>query len=203
MLHHLQDFVIGFVSHYGYAGLFIAMVFGNVGAQVGSEIIMPVTGGLVATGHLSSLWAAILVAVSGELVGGSLGYAVGRYGGRPFILRFGRFFHAEHLDRADAFFARWGTFAIFIGRFVPVIRGVIAIPAGISRMPLVPFYLWTMCGSIIFCGGLALLGHALGRNLDRVLPLLHKGGMIVLIVAVIVAIAIVFFLTRNAQRQRT
>jgi len=202
---HLQTLVIHLIEHYGYFGLFIGMTLGNIGAPIGSEVVMPVAGALAATGHFSSLWATIAVAVAGELTGGSIGYAVGRYGGRPFVTRFGGYvrFHVDQLDRADAFFARWGTFAIFICRFIPVIRGIIAIPAGIARMNLAAFYLWTFLGSVIFCGGLALLGHTLGRNLHEVLPLFHKGGMVVLIVAVLGAIALIIYFTRNGTFKRT
>jgi len=111
-------------------------------------------------------------------------------------------FHVDQLDRADAFFERYGTFAIFICRFVPVIRGIIAIPAGIARMNLAAFYVWTFLGSVIFCGGLALLGHALGRNLHEVLPLFHKGGMLVLVVTVLAVIVLAVFFARKRNPNR-
>ena len=204
-MQHLQVLVFHLIEQYGYFGLFVVMTFGNIGAPIGSEVVMPVAGALVATGHLPSLWGTIVAAVAGELAGGSLGYAAGRYGGRPFVTRFGKYvrFHVDQLDRVDAFFAQYGTFAIFICRFIPVVRGIVAIPAGISRMNLAAFYIWTFLGSVIFCGGLALLGHAFGRNLTRVLPLFHKGGMLILITALLIGIGLAVYFTLNGKRKRT
>lgn len=199
---HFQDAIVALIDRFGYAGLFMGMAAANVGAPIGSEVVLPVAGALVATGHLSNLWVTIAAAVLGELAGGSAGYAVGRYGGRPFVNKYGRYvrFHTDQLAHVDRFFARWGTFAIFICRFIPVIRGVVAVPAGISRMPLFPFYLWTLLGSTLFCGGLILLGHALGRNLDRVVPVLHEWAYAILGIAVLaglVAIAVTVFRSRR------
>lgn len=193
-MQHFEQAVIGLIDHYGYAGLFVALVLGNFGVPIGSEIVMPAAGALTATGHLSSLWLTISVAVAGELAGGTVGYAIGRYGGVPVIERYGKYIHFTHdrLMRVHEFFARWGTFAIFVCRFLPFIRGVAAIPAGIAEMNLGLFYLWTFLGSLIFCSFLILLGNTFGAHLDTIIPLLRKGGLVVLGVAVVaVAIAVV------------
>src|SRR5579863_2711383 len=197
-MEHFQQAIIGLIDHYGYAGLFTALVLGNFGVPIGSEIVLPVAGALTATGHLTNLWLTVLVAIAGELAGGSVGYAIGRYGGVPAIERFGKYVHFTHdrLVRVHSFFERWGTFAIFVCRFLPFIRGIVAIPAGIAEMNLVLFYLWTFLGSLIFCTFLILLGSALGTHLDTVLPLLRRGGYIVLSVAV-VAIAVTIVVMRK------
>lgn len=199
---HLEAVVIGLVDHYGYAGLFVGMALGNIGAPIGSEIVLPVAGALTATGHLSALWLTIVVAVAGELAGGTVGYAIGRFGGIPVIEQYGKYvrFHHEHLEMVHRFFDRWGTFAIFICRFVPVIRGIVAIPAGIAQMNLGAFYLWTFLGSLGFCGALILLGAELGDHLDRVLPLVHRGGLLVLGVA-LVAVILAAIVVRNRARR--
>ena len=105
----------------------------------------------------------------------------------------------ERLLRIHRFFERWGTFAIFICRFLPVLRGIAAIPAGIAEMNLGLFYLWTFLGSLIFCTFLILLGNALGTHLDAVLPLLRRGGYVVLAVAVI-AVIVGIVVARNRAR---
>src|SRR5215469_14737541 len=130
-----QHFVVSLIDNYGYVGLFVALGLGNIGAPVGSEIVLPVAGGLTATGHLSALWLTIVVAVAGELAGESIAYAVGRYGGVPAIERFGKYvgLHHSHLTTIHAFFERYGTFAIFICRFLPFVRGVAGFPAGIAE----------------------------------------------------------------------
>lgn len=199
----LQHFVVGLVDHYGYVGLFVALLLGNVGAPIGSEIVLPVAGGLTATGHLNFLWLTIAVAVLGELAGESIAYAVGRFGGVPAIERFGKYvgLHHQHLVRVHGFFERYGTFAIFICRFLPVIRGIAGFPAGVAEMNLAHFLLWTLLGSLIFCSALIGLGHALGGHLDTILPLLHRGGTLVAVVAVL-AIVAGFIVVRVRARKR-
>lgn len=188
-MEQLSHFFLNLVDHVGYLGLFIAMTAGNIGAPVGSEIIIPAAGALVATGHLPSLWEAIFVALLGELAGGTLAYAIGRYGGRPFVHKYGHYvmFHEEEMAKVDRFFEKYGSFAIFICRFVPVIRGIVGIPAGITRMPLLPYYLWYALGSFGFCAVLAYVGYGLGNNLDAIVPVVHKfslaaAGLIVIAV---------------------
>jgi membrane protein DedA with SNARE-associated domain len=199
---HLEHAIVGLVDRYGYAGLFVALILGNVGAPIGSEIVLPVSGGLTAAGHLSSLWMTIAVALAGELAGGSVGYAIGKYGGVPFVERFGKYVHVTHerLVLFHRFFERWGAFAVFVCRFLPVIRGVVAIPAGIAEMNLGLFYLWTLAGSGIFCSALIVLGYSLGAHVDAVLPLLRRGGMIVVIVAIIAALAVALFVHARTKR---
>jgi membrane protein DedA with SNARE-associated domain len=198
---HLEHAIVGLVDRYGYAGLFVALILGNIGAPIGSEIVLPVSGGLTAAGHLNSLWMTIAVALAGELAGGSLGYAIGKYGGVPFVERFGKYIHVTHerLLLFHRFFERWGAFAVFICRFLPVIRGVVAIPAGIAEMNVGLFYLWTFAGSGIFCTALIVLGYSLGAHVDSVLPLLRKGGLILASVAVVAAIAVALIVRSRAK----
>jgi membrane protein DedA with SNARE-associated domain len=201
-LHALTTFFLNLVDHAGYAGLFIAMPRATVGAPVGSEIVLPAAGALAATGHLSSVWLAIALAVAAELVGQSIGYAIGRFGGRPFIDRYGRYvrFHHAELERVENFFGRYGKFAIFICRFIPVVRGIVGIPAGIAEMPLGAFYLWTFLGSLIFCGGLILAGHALGAHADEVIAGVRKYALLILGVGIVALVAFLFIQSRRTQR---
>ncbi|MGC1380305.1 MAG: DedA family protein [Candidatus Baltobacteraceae bacterium] len=199
-MEHLQHAVVALIDQYGYFGLFIGLALGNLGVPVGTEVIMPVAGALTATGHLSNLWLTIAISIAGELTGASAGYAIGRYGGVPVIERYGKYVHFTHarLMGVHRFFERWGTFAIFICRFLPVVRGIASIPAGIAEMNVALFLLWTFLGSLIFCSSLVLLGHTLGGHLDQVMPLLHRGGYVVLGVA-IVAVAVAAIVMRRAR----
>lgn len=178
------------------------MTLANIGAPVGSEIVLPLAGGMAAKGLLSSVWLAIAVAVLAELTGQTIGYAVGRFGGRPFIDRYGKYVHLHHaeMDKAHRFFERYGKFAIFICRFIPVIRGVIGIPAGIAEMPLPAFYLWTFCGSLLFCGGLILAGNALGAHSEAVIGAVQKYALLIIALAVLATVLFVFVRSRRAQR---
>jgi len=198
---NIEHAVIGLVDQYGYFGLFVALVLGNIGAPIGSELVLPAAGGLTVTGHLSNLWLTVAVALAGELGGGTLGYAIGRFGGEPLLERYGKYVHITHerLAMMHRFFERWGTFAVFICRFLPVIRGIVAIPAGIAEMNLVQFYLWTLAGSAIFCTGLILIGYTAGGHLDVILPLVQKGGYVALAVAIVIVASVAIFVRSRAK----
>jgi membrane protein DedA with SNARE-associated domain len=200
---HLQDIVISLVDQYGYGGLFVVMALGNIGAPIGSEVVLPLSGALTATGHLANLWLTIAVTVIGELAGGTVGYAVGRFGGRPLIDNYGKYVHLTHenLNRVHAFFERYGNFAIFICRFIPVIRGIVSIPAGLAEMNLAHFYLWYALGSLGFCGILVFLGFEAGDHIETLTPMLHKGGLLVAIGAVIVMIGAWIVMRKRAQKR--
>lgn len=200
-MHEFTTFFLNLVDHAGYGGLFVAMTLANIGAPIGSEIVLPAAGALAATGHLSSVWLAIVLAVAAELTGQSIGYAVGRFGGRPFVDRYGKYVHFHHaeMEKVERFFARYGRFAIFICRFVPVIRGIVGIPAGIAEMPLPAFYLWTFCGSLIFCGGLILAGNLLGTHSHEVIGAVQKYALLIIVLAVLAAVLFVFVKTRRSR----
>jgi membrane protein DedA with SNARE-associated domain len=201
-VHGFTQFFLNLVHHAGYGGLFVAMTLANVGAPVGSEVVLPAAGLAAQQGALSSVWLAIAVAVAAELFGQSIAYAIGRYGGRPFVDRYGKYvrFHHAELEKVDGFFARYGSFAVFICRFVPVIRGIVGIPAGIAQMPLGAFYFWTLCGSVIFCGGLVLAGNALGVHAHEVIGAVQKYALLIIALAILAAGIFIFIQSRRAQR---
>lgn len=201
-MHALTLFFQHLVQHYGYGGLFAAMSLANIGAPVGSEIVLPLAGGLAAKGLLSSVWLAILVSIVAELFGQSIAYAVGRFGGRAFIERYGRYvhFHAKEMERVENFFGRFGPFAIFLCRFIPVVRGVVGIPAGIAEMPLGAFYLWTFLGSALFCGGLILLGNAFGAHASVIVDTVRRYALLILGLGIVALVIFLFIQSRRTQR---
>ena len=110
-----------------------------------------------------------LAGTLGYLVGALIGWAIGRYGGRPLLERHGRWFHLspENLDRAEAWFGRWGNIGVLVGRVTPVIRSFVSIPAGIFEMPLVPYTLLTLLGSAVWAFAFAGAGYGLGSSYHR------------------------------------
>lgn len=203
-MHAVTAFFLNLIDHAGYAGVFVVMTLANIGAPVGSEVVLPAAGALVATRHLSNLWVTIAVAVAAELFGQSIGYAVGRFGGRPFLDRYGKYirFHHREMARVEEFFKRYGKFSIFICRFIPVIRGIVGIPAGIAEMPLAPFYLFTFLGSVIFCGGLIVAGNALGAHAHEVIAGARKYALAIIGI-IILAVAAYFYLQARKGKTET
>jgi membrane protein DedA with SNARE-associated domain len=196
-MEHLSTTFHDLVVHLGYAGLFIVMFLGNMGAPAGTEFVMPAAGALASQGHLPTIGALpawILVAIVGtvaEVCGATTLYAVGYYGGVPVLERYGKYIGFKHsaLEKVHGFYERFGTITVFWCRFVPFVRGVASFPAGISQMSLAHFIPYTALGSLIFCFGLAYLGNMAGNNLDTILPALHKATLAIVVVVVVLAAA--------------
>jgi len=196
-MEHLTQIFHDLIVHLGYAGLFIVMFLGNIGTPVGTEVVMPFAGGLAAQGHLPSVGALpgwIMVAsvgTVGELCGATALYAVGYYGGLPFVHRWGKYvgFKEKQLGAVHAFYERFGMWAVLLARFVPFVRGVASLPAGLSRMPLGWFLAFTGLGSVVFCFGLAYLGQVAGKNLDSITGSLHKFALLIAAVVVLLIVA--------------
>lgn len=159
----LATFIIAVISGGGYLGIALLMAIESACIPLPSEIIMPFAGYLVSTGRFDLFLAATAGALGCNL-GSIVAYEVGKHGGRPMAERWGRYvlIGPGELDAADRFFARWGGTAVLIGRLLPVIRSFIAFPAGVARMKLVPFHVYTFVGSWPWCFGLAWVGMKLG-----------------------------------------
>jgi membrane protein DedA with SNARE-associated domain len=198
-MEHYQTLILGLIHAYGYAGLFLVMLLGNVAIPVGAEVVLVVAGAAAGAGHLSSWVLVGVFATLGEIVGGIILYAIGYYGGAPVAHRFGR--RAEHeLARAHAFYEKYGARTIFICRFLPFIRGIAALPAGASRMPKRYFLLYHAFGSAIFCFALAYLGFAFGQHLDAILPAVQRSSRFILVIAILGVVSYLVMRRRFASR---
>ena len=185
----LAGFTISVISGGGYLGIVLLMAIESACIPLPSEIIMPFAGYLVSIGRFDLYLAATAGAIGCNL-GSIVAYEVGKRGGRPAALRWGKYvlIGPGEIDMADRFFARWGNMAVLIGRLLPVIRSFIAFPAGVARMPLVPFHIYTFIGSWPWCFGLAWLGMALGDkwNSDpRVKAAFHSADALIAVVLVV------------------
>ncbi len=164
-----------------------------------SEIIMPFSGFLVANGQLN-IHLVALSGAFGNLLGSIAAYAIGYYGGRPFILRYGRYIIKPHeLEMADRFFHCWGQWAILIARNLPIIRTYISLPAGISRMRFVPFCVLTFVGSIPWCYLLTYVGMKLGENWEGIRKYTHVLDFIV--AAVLLYLLVRWIMHRLGKRR--
>ena len=145
-------------------GVFLLMAIESACIPLPSEVIMPIAGHLVERGEFTLWWAGFWGAAG--CVGGSLvAYLVGAVGGRPLVERYGRYVmvSGHDLDLADRLFARWGDAIVFLARLMPVVRTYIAFPAGVARMPLARFCVYSFLGSLPWCLGLAWIGQRASR----------------------------------------
>ena len=204
-MEHFTQIFLNIIDTAGYPGLFFVMMLGNMGIPVGTELVVPAAGALAATGHLSNVWLAALVATVGEVVGGSLLYAIGFAGGRPFVARYGRMLKLSEkkLDAFHDFYERYGNVVVFVCRFLPFVRGVSALPAGVSRMQKRYFVAYTAAGSAVFCFGLAWIGSIFGRHLDEITPQIHRFSFAFIgLVALVALAAVVTQVVRARSRSR-
>lgn len=181
--------VVAWLTHAGYWALFFGMVLESAGIPLPSEIILPFGGYLVAIGRVS-LVGALAAALAGGIAGGVLLYLIGLYGGRPLLVRYGRYvlIREHHLDDADRWFARYGGWSVFVGRLLPGVRTYISLPAGIARMPFGRFLLYSLLGSAPWTLGLLLAGRALGSHWQSIGHIVSRlDAALVVVVLVIVA----------------
>lgn len=159
----LAEFIIGVISAGGYFGVGLLMAIESAAIPLPSEIIMPFAGYLVSEGRFT-LWGAALAGGIGSAAGSAVTYAIGRYGGRPFVEKYGKYFliSRHDLEISDRFFARFGGLSSFIGRLLPVVRTFISIPAGIARVPFRKFLFYSFLGSLLWSWFLAYAGMKLG-----------------------------------------
>lgn len=201
-MENISHFFLDIVDKLGYGGVFVVMLLGNIGVPVGTELVMPAAGALAASRHMMSWQGAALAGTVGEILGGGVLYGIGYAGGRPFVMRYGKFLKLDEskLDAFHGFFERHGNVVVFVCRFIPFIRGISALPAGVSRMQKRFFFTYTALGSAIFCFGLAYLGSLVGGHFDAISPQIHKGST-VLIAVVLFAVAafVVFRLARKSE----
>jgi len=165
ILETLSNFVISVVEQLGYTGVFVAMGVESACIPLPSEVIMPFAGFVVWKGELT-LIGVTLAGTAGCLAGSLVAYFVGGYGGLPLLERYGKYvlIRRSELDRAHTWFARYGEIAVFVGRFLPLVRSFISLPAGVARMDVKKFSLYTVLGSLPWCFGLAVVGVLLGPH---------------------------------------
>jgi len=176
----LASFIIATISSGGYIGVILLMAIESACIPLPSEIIMPFSGYLVFRGEFDLFWVGMAGAF-GCVVGSVPAYYLGLHGGRPLIERYGKYVLISHhdLDIADRWFARYGDWAIFFSRLLPVVRTFISFPAGVARMNLPRFILYTLIGSFPWCLGLAYIGMKLGENWDTLGVYFHKFDIVI------------------------
>ena len=184
-----------FIATAGYLGAAVLMALESMIAPIPSEAVMPFVGFAVQKGEMN-VGLAVLATTAGSLVGSLISYWLGYVGGKPLVMKVGRYLliNEQHLDWTISFFhKRSGTWTVFFCRFVPVVRHFISIPAGIGKMPLLPFCAATVVGATLWNGLLLYAGYAWHSHLDE-LKQYYKINDKVVIIAVVLAVVVWVFL---------
>ncbi|QQE81186.1 DedA family protein [Alicyclobacillus sp. SO9] len=175
------------VSHYGYLGIFLLMAIESACIPIPSEAVMTYAGFLSSLPqHPLSFWGVVVVGTLANLAGGLFIYYVGRFGGRPLILKYGKyvFLSERHLVHAEKWFAKRGELTVFVGRILPALRTFISLPAGIAEMPVGKFVLYSVLGSFPWNLALTAAGFYLGKNRHLISvymkPLSYLGALLLL-----------------------
>jgi len=196
----LAGWIIMIISSLGYGGVILLMGIESACIPLPSEVIMPFAGYLVYTGELN-LWGVALAGAAGCVLGSIPAYYLGAYGGRVMIEKYGRYMliSQQDLHFADRAFEKYGEIIIFIGRLLPVVRTFIAFPAGIARMNMTRFVIYTFSGSFIWCLLLAFAGMKLGEHWETLGVYFHEFHYVIAVVGLVFAI---WYVWRHLKHSR-
>ncbi len=196
-MHEIIDWIVESVGAMGYAGIFIMMFLESSFFPFPSEVAMIPAGYLASRGEMS-LTVAFLAGAGGSLAGALFNYILGHRLGRAFLIKYGKyiFLKPETVDKTEAFFAKYGPASTFWGRLLPGIRQYISLPAGIGRMPLLAFSIYTFLGAGLWCAVLLSLGYIFGEHEEQIKEVLHY-----LLGAIIITVIGVFYYYRKKNKR--
>lgn len=202
MLDKITEVARDAVTTLGYPGIFAAMVAENLFPPIPSEVVLPLAGFEVDAGTLDFLLV-VLAATLGSLAGALILYAIGLYGGRPAVYRWGKVLRVTptDLDRAESWFRRWGDWVVLVARVIPIARSVVSIPAGLMRMSLARFMVLTTIGSLVWNLVLVYAGKQLGANWEDVTTVVETYALPLRIAVVLAFLAGCAWLLRRRQRR--
>ena len=207
LIEFLSGIIVAVISTLGYSGIVLLMAIESACIPLPSEIIMPFSGYLVSTGQMN-IWLVGVAGAVGCVLGSLVAYWVGSKGGRPLIEKYGRYVlvSPHDLDLADRWFANYGEAIVFVSRLLPAIRTFIAFPAGVARMNLKRFVIYTFAGSLPWCLGLAYVGQKLGEkwNQDETLKTwFHRFDFVIGIIGVLLGGWWIWRHVRHLRRAKT
>jgi membrane protein DedA with SNARE-associated domain len=197
------NFAVNLIQSIGYAGVFVLMVLESATLPVPSEIVLPLAGYVVYQGNMN-FWLAVVVASLGSLVGTSIDFAIGFYLGRPAILRYGRIvgLNEGHLKTSEKWFSKFGEPVVLLARFVPLIRTLIAFPAGIAEMKVWKFLLFSAVGIVTWDAILVYVGYLAGSNVDSIINSLNSiFGPVEIVAGIAGLIILVLLVRRHGSKQ--
>jgi membrane protein DedA with SNARE-associated domain len=196
----LANFFSNIIYEIGYVGVMVLMAMESMIFPVPSEAVMPFTGFLVYEEKFS--WIGVFIfSTLGSIIGSSISYLMGLYGGRAFILKYGKYFllEKEHLEITEKFFSKYGEITILISRFIPVVRHLISIPAGMARMNLMKFIIFTTIGASAWNMFLAYVGYILKSNWKEIMKYSKVFDLIVISAIFLLS---VYFLYKQFKKSK-
>jgi len=193
---HIFEFITQLISSWGYIGIFITMMLESALIPIPSEIVIPFAGFLAYMGEMN-IWLIVLVSTFANLVGSIVAYVIGKYLGRGFIERYGKYvlLDMRHLELVERWFDKYGSLTVLFSRMLPVVRTVNALPAGIGKMNFFKFCLYTFIGSIPWNLALVFVGYLLKENWS----ILEKYSLYIDILAILAVAAVIFFIARRVK----
>jgi membrane protein DedA with SNARE-associated domain len=196
MILNIIEFITQLISSWGYAGIYITMTLESTLIPIPSEIVIPFAGFLAYMGEMN-IWLIVLVSTFANLTGSIIAYEIGKYLGRGFIERYGKYvlLNMKHVELVERWFDRYGSLTVLFSRMLPVVRTVNALPAGIGKMNFPKFCLYTFIGSIPWNLALVFVGYLLKENWN----ILEKYSLYIDILAVFVAVAVIFYVARRIR----
>jgi len=195
----LADVVVRTIDFLGYPGVFFLMLVESCGIPMPSEIIMPFSGFLVAEGKMN-FWAVSFVGAFANLAGSLIAYWIGLKGGRALIEKYGKYvlISKRDLDLADRWFMRFGNLTVFFGRLLPVVRTYISFPAGVAKMEIKRFSLYTFAGALPWSILFTWLGVKMGDNWEQIREKLHNFDLAII---VLIIIGITWYVWRHIKHR--
>ncbi len=199
MIHEIAQTIVEYIGHMGYWGIFLLMFLESTFFPFPSEIIMIPAGYLAFKGEMN-VYIVVLVGILGSVGGALFNYYLAMHFGRRFILKYGKyvFVKEETLDKLEAFFTKHGELSTFNGRLIPGIRQLISLPAGLAKMNIAKFSLYSALGAGIWVIVLVALGYLLGSNEELISEYLHMATVITLISVVLITL---FYIVRNKRKK--
>jgi len=200
MIHDIAQTIVEYIGHMGYWGIFLLMFLESTFFPFPSEIIMIPAGYLAYKGEMN-VYIVVLVGILGSVAGALFNYYLAMHFGRKFILKYGKYFFIkeETLDKLEAFFLKHGDLSTFNGRLIPGIRQLISLPAGLAKMNIAKFSLYSGLGAGIWVIVLVALGYLLGSNEELISEYLRSATLIALLSVVFIT---VFYVVRHKRRQK-
>jgi membrane protein DedA with SNARE-associated domain len=199
-MHAFFDFLIDSISSMGYGGILILMFIESSFIPLPSELVVPPAGYLISQNQMS--WTGVIVSgTAGSVLGGLFNYVIAFYLGRPFLIRYGKYFglSEKHFTKGEVFFARHGNISTFIGRLIIGVRQYISFPAGLARMHVGKFCFYTAAGAGIWVWILAYIGYFVGNNKERIFEISRQWSIYVFFACILLVILYVYWHKRTQK----